>query len=240
MSKQKTIQPFIDESYLDMVPRPTSSERTALKQSIKDEGQLVPIVINSKGKVLDGHTRFQICDELGINPTYTIEDFIDPADEKEYVILTNLKRRHLIPFQIAIIIDDLRDKWKKEANEKRKKLLSDIKKGKRLKLTREERLKNNVHLKIAAICGISGATIQKIDYIRRHGTQDDIYNIINGTTNTTLVYNRLKNYRHKTNAPNIRNTIVYPDCEECGGTTRKKGNCHVHKSYCCKVCVWGN
>ena len=51
--------------YLDLVPRPTTEEYTVLKESLILEGQKDPIVINSKGIILDGHTRYEILTDIG-------------------------------------------------------------------------------------------------------------------------------------------------------------------------------
>ena len=80
----KKIIPYIIEEYLDLVPRPTNEQRKALKESIKEEGQKEPIIVDETGKVLDGHTRFEICQELGIELKYIIRLF-DNDDEKKDV-----------------------------------------------------------------------------------------------------------------------------------------------------------
>jgi len=88
--------------YLDLVPRPTTEEYTVLKESLILEGQKDPIVINSKGIILDGHTRYEILTDIGKKDSeilariYDIED----ADEEElYVMSSNSNRRQLNAFQ---------------------------------------------------------------------------------------------------------------------------------------------
>jgi ParB-like chromosome segregation protein Spo0J len=70
-----------------------------LKQSIKEEGLHIPIVINKQGIVLDGHHRFQACKELGIPLKYQTKEFEDSLEEKQFVIEVNLRRRQLNEFQ---------------------------------------------------------------------------------------------------------------------------------------------
>ena len=55
----------INKEYENLVPPLSDSEFQALKKSIKIKGMYMPIVI-SHGIVLDGHHRFKICKELGI------------------------------------------------------------------------------------------------------------------------------------------------------------------------------
>lgn len=88
--------------YYDMVPRPTKEEYTVLKESLILEGQKDPIVINSKGIILDGHTRYEILKDIGTDDKdieYRIKDFEDADEEELYVMSSNSNRRQLTPFQ---------------------------------------------------------------------------------------------------------------------------------------------
>ncbi len=93
----------------------TPEEYEALKESIKKEGQKVPIVVNKQGIILDGHHRFKICKELGIEPKYRIEEH---EDEIEYVLIANLLRRHYNAFQKAERGMFLYEREKKKAKER--------------------------------------------------------------------------------------------------------------------------
>ncbi len=96
------------EEYFDMMPRPIYDERQLLKESILEDGLTDEIKININGEVLDGHTRIEICEELGwknpetgkpIIAKYLVKEFKNSEKEEEYVIVTNLMRRHLNSFQ---------------------------------------------------------------------------------------------------------------------------------------------
>ena len=54
----------IKKGYLNLIPPLSKVEFELLKQSIKEEGMHVPIIINEQGVVLDGHHRFRACKEL--------------------------------------------------------------------------------------------------------------------------------------------------------------------------------
>ncbi len=97
---------FIDE-YFDMVPRPLDEEKKFLKQDIQENGLHESIKINVEGIVLDGHTRIEICEEIGwvksngenIYPKFEVKEFETKEKESEYVLKTNLLRRQLNTFQ---------------------------------------------------------------------------------------------------------------------------------------------
>lgn len=72
-------------------PRPTQEEYNRLKQSIKKNGQLVPISLYEE-KILDGATRAQICEELKIEPKYEEYTGDNPF---QFSISMNFHRRHL-------------------------------------------------------------------------------------------------------------------------------------------------
>ena len=88
-----------NNEYQDLVPPYTEQDYQSLKQSIKERGLLVPIIVNSQGIILDGHHRYRACQELGIECDYVVNDFENELLEKLFVIDSNLKRRHLNSFQ---------------------------------------------------------------------------------------------------------------------------------------------
>ena len=56
-----TFEIHVDDEYFDLVPRPTKEQHAALKESIKNQGQLVPITVDSTGKIIDWYTRCESC-----------------------------------------------------------------------------------------------------------------------------------------------------------------------------------
>ena len=77
------------QEYASMVPELSKEEYESLKQSIKENGLWVPIVVNNDGVILDGHHRYKACKELGIKiePYKMVrkEDFADKLHEKMFV-----------------------------------------------------------------------------------------------------------------------------------------------------------
>jgi N6-adenosine-specific RNA methylase IME4/ParB-like chromosome segregation protein Spo0J len=71
----------------------------ALIDSIRDHGQLTPIVLH-EGKILDGRHRYKACINLGIEPLF---ETYEGEDALGYVIALNLSRRHLDESQRAMI-----------------------------------------------------------------------------------------------------------------------------------------
>ena len=113
--KGKKIKVIFSEEYFDSVPRPLPEERQQLKDDIQTDGLHEDIRINPDGIVLDGHTRIEICEELGwkksngepITARYTVKEFKNKEQERDYVIKTNLMRRQLDVFQKVRLVSKL-------------------------------------------------------------------------------------------------------------------------------------
>ena len=92
MHKNKIIV-HTKEEYIHLMPPVTTSEYERLKRSIKEEGGLVPVVLNQDNVVLVGHHRLQACAELDIPASCLKKDFTGrPLDEMIYVVNVNLYR----------------------------------------------------------------------------------------------------------------------------------------------------
>jgi hypothetical protein len=51
---------IVNPEYASLVPEISDSQYKQIKQDIQEHGQHVPIIINQKGEILDGHTRFKV------------------------------------------------------------------------------------------------------------------------------------------------------------------------------------
>ncbi len=93
------MQLSISPEYDGLVPNLSKIDYSNLYQSIKHNGLWIPILCNSQGVILDGHHRYDICHELGIQTKHAVRTFENPLLEKKFVIECNLHRRHLNDFQ---------------------------------------------------------------------------------------------------------------------------------------------
>jgi ParB-like chromosome segregation protein Spo0J len=113
--------------YSSLVNPLSNVEYKVLKNSIKEDGLHYPIVINSKGEILDGHHRYKICKDLDIPIKYEIKYFDNPIEEKRFVIDINLKRRQLNDFQKAELAYKLEDVFKEQARLRQLSKLKNVK-----------------------------------------------------------------------------------------------------------------
>jgi len=94
-------------------------EYEELVDDIRDRGQLHPVVIHDN-QLLDGRNRVRACNDLGIAPKQTEWSAPDGVTAGEWIVSTNLQRRHLTSQQRAMLAadPDILDVLEAEARER--------------------------------------------------------------------------------------------------------------------------
>lgn len=80
------------------LPKP---EYEALKESIRNDGLFEKIVVNPDIVILDGHNRYGVLQDLGVEVTrehYEIRDYGTREEELLYIIRSQINRRHATPY----------------------------------------------------------------------------------------------------------------------------------------------
>jgi len=96
-----TIDPEIEA----LIPSLKYDEQSKLRESIKEEGCRDPLVIwKDHNILLDGHNRYAICQELGIQFKTVELDFSDKDRAKLWVLKNQLGRRNLSDFQFKLLV----------------------------------------------------------------------------------------------------------------------------------------
>jgi hypothetical protein len=174
----------INQQYKNVVSV-TKEDYTVLKQSIKENGLLQPIVINQNGTILDGHLRYQVCNELGIEPKFLTKQFDNILEEKRYVILSNLSRRHLNNYQKAKL-GFLLEPIERELAKLRQGTRTDLQHygNSTVKLESREAIGNQI--------GISGSTYEHAKYVMEHGSKELQDDCESGNVSVNSAYTKLK------------------------------------------------
>jgi hypothetical protein len=92
-------------------------ELEALAEDIRQRGLLHPVVMH-KGQVLDGRNRLTACEIAGVEPRFV--EWTGTGSAVEWVIATNMIRRHLTPSQRAVVALDLLPLLAQEAKERQR------------------------------------------------------------------------------------------------------------------------
>ncbi len=244
MSKTR-LKPRMNAAYYDLIPRPNVQDRKKLKESIKKEGIQIPIIINSDGFILDGHTRYEICLELGIVDIPTeIKTFLDEISERKFVVMTNLTRRHLNKFQKVELSWPLFEIEKKRALERVKwKMNSDLckvdkKTGKILKAKKP--IKEGLSAALfGKKIGIGKTLINQVGFLKKYASQDLMLQCRNDEISVCSAYDLQRGLNIMSAGKQPEKPVNF--CPNCNSktTSPKKTPCHVHKWFCCENCKWG-
>jgi hypothetical protein len=110
--------------YAALFPDLPSADHEKLKDDVRANGQLQPIVITREGMLLDGRHRMKICHELGITP-YTIlfrdvHNVRPEMSEVDFIDSVNLHRRHMSDDQRLALAVLRSDGLQKEAADRQK------------------------------------------------------------------------------------------------------------------------
>ena len=202
------------KEYLKLIPPLSEGEFNSLKQSIKEEGLHIPVIVNKQGIVLEGHHRFRACKELRIPLQFHTEEFKDSLEEKQFLIEVNLRRRQLNGFQrveLGYSLEDIEQERakrrmsfgghivglanKKEDDDNNNELEQ---RGASIdaSLERSEE-KGKVSKIIAKKIGVSTATYERGKKIIEKGTEDQRNSLRRDTVGITSVYNQIRRQEQK-------------------------------------------
>ena len=152
----------------NIFPMMSKDERTRLKASITDVGQLEPVLIY-EGKILDGRNRYEVCQELG----KTIREAVFDEDEMgmnavQFVMATNLSRRSLKPSQASMAGAKLLSYYEDQAKERQAELGKSHGDDPSGKFTSRGRARDEA----AKVVGVSGKSISDGKKVLNKGTKE--------------------------------------------------------------------
>lgn len=145
-----------------VIPRLVRADFEALVADIRSRGIVDPLHVSAEGVVLDGHERLRAACELGLErlPVRVVE----PEDERAYMLLAALRRKHLNPGQRAALALELPE-IQLEREEARARQRANLKQNTevanlppRCERTRE---------RVAGLAGVSPRTVQAVETVRR-------------------------------------------------------------------------
>jgi ribosomal protein L37AE/L43A len=94
----------IDPEYKDLLPKQTAEERAALTESILADGCRDAIIIDENDVIIDGHNRYEICTEHGIEFQTVVKRFESREDAVIFICKNQYGRRNLSQEQRAYIL----------------------------------------------------------------------------------------------------------------------------------------
>ena len=119
---------IIDQEFQGLIPPLTAEEYRNLEENIKADGCRDALVIWN-GTIIDGHTRYKICQENNIPYKTTEMSFNDRNEAIVWMLRNQLGRRNLNDFQrneVALKFQDLIAQQMKERQRERGKIGASI------------------------------------------------------------------------------------------------------------------
>ena len=173
----------INPEYENMWDKLPKVEFEALRDSIRENGLFEKLVLNQDNVLLDGHNRRDALHALGIPVTEDLVErkhFDNVLDEKIFIMLVNLQRRHLNDYQKTEKAKPLEDLYTEKAIQRQLNgTLSSIEdKGRAGELT-------------AKVIGVSKATYERAKKIRDEGTEDEKNEARSKKRMVSKVYNKI-------------------------------------------------
>ena len=99
----------------ELFPLLEGDELTEMAESIGRHGLLHPIVLH-EGRIVDGRNRLRACELAHVEPSFT--EWTGKGDPGDWIVATNLQRRHLNPSQRALIALELKKVYETQAQER--------------------------------------------------------------------------------------------------------------------------
>lgn len=187
-------QLVIDETYQKLVPILSDDDYQSLKESIKQNGLWMPILVNKENIILDGHHRFKICQELGTKIKYAVREFPTKSEETIFVGECNLKRRQLTPLQRINLVRLLEPYYNKIAKSN---MITAHSSG---NITGA---KGDTRDKLGKKANVSGRTYEKGTKILENASPEVIEKINKGETSISYAYKTINRQEKKKNAEPI-------------------------------------
>ena len=153
----------IDSEFQSLIPPLSDDEYQRLEKSILSEGVRNPIT-TWNGTIVDGHNRYNICEEHGIKCPQVERKFASREAAKIWIIENQFGRRNLSPYDRSVLALKLEPLYAEEA--KRKQTAS-LKRGKDLPVSQnsDERQPIRTDEQLAKLAGTSRDTIRKVKVI---------------------------------------------------------------------------
>jgi len=209
----------INPELFALVPEPSKEDFLSLKKSIEINGQHEPITvwkdsISDKTFIIDGHSRYETCKQLEIEPKIEYKKFDSWTDAMLYAVQVNSKRRHLTQIQkVNLALREI-DIEKKLAKERHKSTMP--KKGQK---GFQKSMPNGMHTGntcdiVSEKTGISSRTVARLKQIIDKGSEELKRDVAEGKKSPFTAEKIIKRKEIRTNPiplPNGKFRIILCD-----------------------------
>jgi N6-adenosine-specific RNA methylase IME4 len=182
----------IREEFKKLIPALTAEEFKQLEANILSEGIRDPLVL-WKGYLVDGHNRYAIASEHGLDYKTVNKDFKDSNEVKEWMILNQFGRRNLSNYQRSVLALQLEEVFSVKAKENQK-----LSEGKGIQKSEDLKKPELVAIKeVAKVANVSHDTIAKVKKIEAVATPEVKAQLSTGELSINQAYQEIKKEEKK-------------------------------------------
>lgn len=185
MGRDKIRSLIIDDEFSSLIPKLKVEEYLALEDSVLSEGLREPILVWD-GIIIDGHNRYRICQDNGIEIRIQDIEFMSREQAKIWIIKNQLARRNLNDYQRSALRLKQKAVFADKAKENqgtRTDILTTLSKSIEPVNTRQE---------IAELAGVSEGTMAKVGKIEKEATPEQKERLEKGEASINQVYTEIR------------------------------------------------
>ena len=182
----------IREDFKKLIPALTGEEFKQLEANILSEGVRDPLVVWN-GYLVDGHNRYAIANQHGLEYKTVKKEFKDSNEVKEWMILNQFGRRNLSNYQRSVLALQLEEVFSVKAKENQK-----LSEGKGIQKSEDLKKPELVAIKeVAKVANVSHDTIAKVKKIEAVATPEVKAQLSTGELSINQAYQEIKKEEKK-------------------------------------------
>ena len=190
------------EIFEKALPRPKEDERCYLSADMKEHGCLNPIM-TFHGAIIDGHTRYDICHELGIPFEVEEMEFEDDEAALLWILRNQLGRRNLTDFEKCELVLPFEEQLKKEAKERKIRKAADF-----VPENFQEQTGESFDY-LGSMAGLSGRNVRKAKWLHENADEDTLNRLRRNEISIHRAYTDLRGTPERKQSPSSK-IIQFP------------------------------
>ena len=188
----------IDKEFKSLIPPLLEDERKQLEENCIRDG-IKDSLVTWNGVLIDGHNRYEIAKEHGLEFNVTEMEFESREDAKLWIIRNQLGRRNLSAYDRSSLALKLKPLFADKAKAKEQERKTTYQKSEKSNIPT-----TNTTKELAKIAGVSHDTIHKVEVIESSGNDDLIDKVKNKEMSINKAYREVKGLpEKKTSSPKI-------------------------------------
>lgn len=188
----------IDPELRDFIPPLSGEEKKQLEDSLLKYGYKGSPIYVWKGRIVDGHNRYELCKKHNIDFPIEELDLGEDAtiiDIMEWMINTQLGRRNLPPAQRLAVVEKFKKKIQEEAKEKQ---LSTLKQNSNDRLLQTEKTKPfHTDKELAKLAGVGTGTVARFNRVMKSDDEELKKKVLADEVKINTAYEKIRKKEKK-------------------------------------------